>query len=122
MVISNELFDYREELMETCLRRAEMPEHLVTRWRRLEEVFRKQIVKAAPVGRKIRGVELPLEGYEDLALDLDFTCDGCAKEVCRGEVVRYHLRTGRTYCVLCVPDPTKTADLIAPVIEDTSLR
>ncbi|MBK8996856.1 MAG: CDGSH iron-sulfur domain-containing protein [Myxococcales bacterium] len=122
MVISNELFDYREELMEECLRRAGMPEPLVARWRRLEEVFRKQIVKSAPVGRKIRGVELPLHGYEPLALDLDFLCDGCAAEVRQGETVHYHRRTGRTYCVRCVPDPSKAEDLLAPSLEGDSAR
>lgn len=115
MVISEELFDYREELMEQCVRRAGLPEHLVERWRALEEVFRKQIVKDRPFGRKIRGEELPFEGYEVLEMSLDFVCDGCTEEVVAGQQVHYHRRTGRTYCKVCVPDPDLRHDIGGPV-------
>jgi truncated hemoglobin YjbI len=103
MVISDELFDYREDLMEDCLRRAGLSPHLVEQWREVEEVFRPQIVKSKPFGRKVRGVELPVEGYEGLTLDAGSLCDGCETEMNVGEVVRYHVRTGRAYCAECVP-------------------
>lgn len=114
MVISHELFDYREELMESCLRRARLPDHLVKRWRALEEIFRKQIVKSAPFGKKLRGVELPFEGFDELDLALGFVCDGCAGELDAGARVHYHRRTGRTYCTSCVPDPGRADDPHAP--------
>lgn len=103
MVISDELFDHREALMESCLRRAGLAEHLVAEWLATEEVFRKQIVKAAPVPRKIRGVALPLDGHEQLELAIGCLCDGCAQPMNPGDAVQYHVRTGRTYCARCLP-------------------
>ncbi len=103
MVISDELFDHREALMERTLRAHGLSDQHVADWRRVEEVFRKQIVKSAPVPRKIRGVELPLEGYADERLTVGALCDGCAREIAPGEPVRYHVRTGRTYCGACAP-------------------
>lgn len=103
MVISDELFDYREALMEECLQRAGLPEPRIREWRALEEVFRKQIVKHRPVPKKIRGVELPLEGYEGLVLAVGSLCDGCQGPMEPGLAVSYHVRTGRTYCPACTP-------------------
>lgn len=108
MVISDALFDHREALMEACLRDAGLPPHLIARWRALEEVFRKQIVKAAPIPRKVSGVALPVEGYGTLTLEDGIMCDGCMTPTDAGTTVRYHLRTGATYCPRCrlpaVPD------------------
>ncbi|MBI5496368.1 MAG: group 1 truncated hemoglobin [Deltaproteobacteria bacterium] len=102
MVISDELFDHREALMEQCLRRHGLADHLVRRWRATEEVFRKQIVKAAPRPRKLGGVELPLEGYDDVDVTVGMLCDACGSEVPPGARVRYHVRTGRSVCAGCV--------------------
>ena len=90
--------------MEACLRRAQLPEHLISRWRALEEAFRKQIVKKKPIPRKIRGVELPLEGYEKLVLSAGSLCDSCSAEICSGDDVSYHVRTGKTFCSSCTPE------------------
>lgn len=103
MVISDELFDYREALMESCLRRYELAPHLIVRWRGVEEVFRKQIVKTAPRGKRMGGVELPFEGYEPIDLAVGAICDGCAGVMEPGATARYHVRTGRAYCPACVP-------------------
>lgn len=102
MVISDELFDHREALMESCLRRYGLAEPLVSRWRAMEERFRKQIVKAAPRGKKIRGIELPVDGFDELSLAIGSLCDGCAGELAPGVVVHYHVRTGKTYCGACL--------------------
>lgn len=102
MVISHELFDYREALMETCLRQHGLPPHLIARWRAAEEVFRKQIVKDAPRPRKLGGVELPLDALEDVDVTTGMLCDGCSGEVPPGTRVRYHVRTGRSWCPDCV--------------------
>ncbi len=56
MVISDELFDYREELMATCLRNHGLAECLVERWRAAEERYRQQIVKTEPWNKIIDGV------------------------------------------------------------------
>ncbi|MDH5676190.1 MAG: group 1 truncated hemoglobin [Myxococcales bacterium] len=104
MVISDELFDYREELMESCLRRGGLSEELIGEWRSAEEIFRKQIVKDAPIPKKIRGVELPLEGYEDIDIAIGWNCDGCGNSKDANTRGRYHVRTGQTYCEGCSPD------------------
>jgi truncated hemoglobin YjbI len=103
MVIDDELFDYREELLAECARRAGLAERFVERWRVIDECFRKQIVKAAPIPKKIRGQSLPLEGYESLELSAGALCDGCQQPVGVGASVRYHVRTGATYCLTCAP-------------------
>lgn len=101
MVISDELFDYREELMQRCLERYGLPEHLVKRWRSVEEVFRKQIVKDKPFGKKIGGVEMPFEGFGTIEITTGVLCDGCQGEMNPGTTAHYHLRTGRTFCAAC---------------------
>lgn len=104
MVISDELFDHREALMESCLRRHGLPEHLVERWRSVEEIFRKQIVKDRPFAKKIQGVEIPFEGYDSLELSVGALCDGCEAVLEPGVVVHYHRRTGKSFCPACSED------------------
>jgi len=105
MVIDDDLFDHREELMAGCLRRHGLPEHLVARWRSVEEIFRKQIVKAAPVPKKLNGVALPLDGYEVAELSIGTLCDACGRAIDPGESASYHVRTGVTHCSRCRPVP-----------------
>lgn len=101
MVISNELFDYREELLVDCLQRHGLPSHLIERWRKMEERYRPDIVKSAPWKRVLNGVELPLDGFGTLRLDVGSVCDACGGEIAAGETVQYHLRLGATYCPGC---------------------
>ncbi len=68
MVISDELFNYREDLLAECLRAYGLEEGLVQRVREIDECFRKQIVKSSPRERSFRGKKLPLKGYEPLEL------------------------------------------------------
>jgi len=109
MVISDELFDYRESLMEGCLRRCGIPDHLIRRFRAVDEMFRKQIVKAAPKPRKLRGIDLPLEGLSDVTISAGTLCDGCGEPIDAGQEARYHLRTGQTYCLRCSVGKEKEA-------------
>lgn len=102
MVISNELFDYREQLMVECLRRHGLAEPMVKRWVAIENRFRADIVKDEPWKRKMGDVELPLDGYEETVLDVGSLCDGCGAEVEAGVSVRYHLRLGSIYCPGCM--------------------
>lgn len=111
MVISDELFDYREELMEQALRRCGLPEPLRRRFRAVDEVFRRQIVKSAPKPRKLRGADLPLEGLGEVVIAMGTLCDGCQGEIAAGSLARYHLRTGQTYC-----DPCAAAQPAAPAV------
>jgi len=102
MVISDELFDYREALMVECLRRHGLPEHLVARWRAVEEYFRSDIVKDKPWKKKLGDIELPVEGYDETVLEVGSLCDSCGEEIDAGITVRYHLRLGHIYCPLCM--------------------
>ena len=102
MVISNELFDYRESLILDTLRRYGLSEHLVQRWRALEEQFRDDIVKDEPRKRMMGDIELPLDGYGETVLDVGSICDSCSSEIEVGVTVRYHLRLGSLYCPDCM--------------------
>ena len=105
MVISNELFDYRESIMVTCLRKHGLPEKLIERWFVLENSFRSDIVKDKPWNKIIDGVEIPVEGYEETVLDIGSLCDSCHQEIDSGTLVRYHIRLGLIYCPACMSVP-----------------
>ena len=104
MVISNELFDYREKLMEDALRKHGLAENFIIQWRAVDEVYRKQIVKKEPITKKVDGVELPTEGYQFDIIESASLCDSCENEINLGEKISYHVRTGKTYCKSCTPE------------------
>jgi len=108
MVISDELFDYREALMLTVLRRHGLPEHLIQRWQNIEQGFRSDIVKHEPRVKVMAGVEMPLDGFGELTVTVGTLCDGCAGEIQPGETVRYHRRIGSTYCRRCFAPLSRT--------------
>ncbi len=101
MVISDELFDYRENIMIECLRAHGLEEHLVTRWRKMEDSFRKHIVKLKPWNKIINGKEIPVEGFKEITLEMANICDNCLQLIEVGEVVRYHVRLASVYCPSC---------------------
>jgi ferredoxin-NADP reductase/ferredoxin/truncated hemoglobin YjbI len=102
MVIPDDVFDYRQALMETCMRKEGLAEHLIERWSAIEESFRGDIVKLKAYGRLVDGVEQPLvEGFGHTALDVGAICDSCTRVIEAGEEVRYHLRLGLIYCGDC---------------------
>ncbi|VAW69565.1 hypothetical protein MNBD_GAMMA09-2522 [hydrothermal vent metagenome] len=101
MVISDELFDYRENLMANCLRTHGLAEHLIQRWITLDESFRQDIVKSTPQAKVVNGQQMPLDGFDEMVIDVGSICDGCQQTVEAGETVRYHLRLGHIYCNRC---------------------
>jgi hypothetical protein len=101
MVITDELFDYREELFEAVVRRHGVPEPLIRRWMAFHELFRREIVKPRPRGMFIGDVEVVREGFEEETLEIDMVCDGCGSEMFAGDVGRMHARTGALYCSRC---------------------
>lgn len=103
MVISDELFDYRENLMEKSLREYGLEEYLVSRWRSVEEVFRGAIVKSEPFELNYGGIRRPVVGYFKEKVEVGTLCDSCAGEVEAGAEVVCHVRTGKLYCVSCRP-------------------
>ena len=101
MVISDELFDYRANIMLTCLREAGLPKPMVQRFMEIEEFYRHDIVKSVPFPRLIGGIERPFEGFDEITMDVGTLCDSCAREVAAGEKVIYHVRIGKIYCSDC---------------------
>lgn len=101
MVISDELFDHREHIMTGCLRRAGLPEPMVQRFNAIEEYYRQDVVKDKPFPKKIGDTEMPLEGFNELIMDVGTLCDSCQREVAPGEKVIYHVRLGKIYCSDC---------------------
>lgn len=102
MVISDDLFNYRESIMVDCLKHHGLPDHLVERWRDLENSFRPDIVKDEPWPRTVGDIEIPVSGYEELTLDSGSLCDNCGHEVNEGTTIRYHVRLGTIYCPDCI--------------------
>lgn len=101
MVISDELFDYRETLFEQVLRDHEFPPHLIDRWLALHELFRAEIVKSRARGLITHGVEQPLRSHSLECLDIDAVCDACGAEIRAGEPSRYVFRIGALHCMDC---------------------
>lgn len=101
MVIDDELFDYREELMAACLRDHGLSKEQIATWRRVEESFRSHIVKAAPFPRKRHGIAVALDGLGTIELAVGGVCDGCASEIAVGTTCAYEQRTGRLHCPPC---------------------
>lgn len=101
MVISDDLFDYRESLFEWALRRHDVPEPMIRRWAALHERFRAEIVKPVARGLVIDGKEQPLRTHQVDRLDIDSVCDGCGEEIPAGRPVRYQFRLGTLHCEHC---------------------
>lgn len=104
MVISNELFDYREKLMADTLRKHNLAETLIEQWIAVDEIYRKQIVKSQAFGKKVGGIEIPAEGYEVDTLTVGSLCDVCEAELASGSKITYHIRTGKVFCSNCTPE------------------
>ena len=103
MLISDELFDHRENLLEESLLSHGVDRETARRARELDEVFRQAIVKDRPLRRMSRGREVPLERFDVAVLEVGTLCDGCEQELSAGDRVVYHLRTGKTFCIECGP-------------------
>jgi len=101
MVISDELFDYRESLMLKSLRKVGLSEPMLQRFMEMEGFYRRDIVKAAPFARVVGGIEKPFEGFDEITMDVGTLCDSCSREVHPGEKVIYHVRIGKIYCSDC---------------------
>lgn len=107
MVISDELFDYRERLFEECLREEGLAEEHLAAWLAVHQVFRKQIVKDKPFPRRMAGVEMPLDGWLTEKLAAGLMCDGCQREVPEGAQITFHRRRGTAFCEHCTPQEAR---------------
>lgn len=101
MVISDELFDYREEMFEQVLRDDGLPIALIRRWMAMHERFRSDIVKVVPRGLISQGIEQPLHSHVIERLSIDTVCDGCGEEIPAQHPSRYQYRSGTLHCACC---------------------
>lgn len=101
MVISDELFDYREALFEAVLRESGLAPHLIDRWLALHELFRAEIVKAQARGIVSQGVEQAMRVQSVERLEIDAVCDACGAEIPAGQACRYVFRIGALHCARC---------------------
>ncbi len=101
MIISDDLFDYREELIEKSARFWGLAEEPLSRWMAIHEQFRREIVKSTSRGLIVDGVEKMLEGYSIELVEVATICDGCFQEIEVGENARMHRRTGELFCRAC---------------------
>jgi ferredoxin-NADP reductase/ferredoxin/truncated hemoglobin YjbI len=109
MVISDDLFDYREALFESVLHRHQVPAELIQRWMAMHELFRAEIVKPTARGLVSKGVEQPLHTHIVETLDIASVCDGCSEEIPAGAPVRYQYRIGTLHCAACARIPGEHA-------------
>jgi truncated hemoglobin YjbI len=115
MVISDALFDYREQIMLDCLKTHGLAEKWINRLLQVEGHYRQDIVKSAPVPLQIGGVDFPLDGFDELPVDVGSLCDGCGSEIPPGSMVRYHLRLGTMFCKRCQAIPADNKRGIANI-------
>ncbi len=101
MVISDELFDHRLDLLSQAARDHGLEERWIRRWEAAEEIYRPDVVKTRAWPRVVDGVEMTLEGFGEMTLEVGSLCDSCEDGIDAGAKVRYHLRTGETYCAAC---------------------
>lgn len=105
MVISDELFDYREALFDDCIMEFGLAEHLLRYWRATHELFRREIVKKEARGIFVDGVEHRADGFAEETVRMDGICDGCDGEINVDETALFHRRTGELFCSRCGSKP-----------------
>lgn len=105
MVISDTLFDHRQALMRAAQRRQGLTDDQMRGWDAYELPFRPDLVKNEAFPRVQFGHVLPLDGFEELALDIGTICDSCGTVLEPGTVVRVHKRLGTINCPACTATP-----------------
>ena len=111
MVVSDDLFDHRNNLLRQVAREQGLSEKWLARWEAVEEAYRPDIVKDTPWPRVMDGVEMGHDGFGELVLEEGTLCSSCEQAINTGETVRYHLRTGETYCPACADLEPPSADM-----------
>jgi len=102
MVISDEIFDHREKLIEDSMRKFKLPEMYIKVWLDLDESYRELMVKSKPWDKIQDGIVIPVDGFKEVILDAHGICDYCHEEIFAGDTVRYHLHEAKVYCKNCM--------------------
>jgi len=101
MVITDALFDHRQNLMLQAMREHGIDEGLIARWARYEEQFRPDIVKYKPWLKRFGDLLVDTEQYEVSLLEEATVCDYCNGAIPANTVVNYHKRIGKIGCDTC---------------------
>ncbi len=101
MVITDELFDYREALLMEVARSHGLSEAMLRRWTAMHEIFRREIVKGSARGMVVDGEEQALKPPERVVVECASMCDGCEDELPAGADARFHPRGGKLFCMRC---------------------
>lgn len=101
MVISDDLMDYRRNLLDMTFRDHGLTDDQRHVWHMYEEKFRIDIVKDKPWPIKIGDEFVDLESFDKEVLDCATICDHCGEPVDAGIEVLYHRRTGKISCPHC---------------------
>lgn len=109
MVISDALLNHRQALMRAALERAGLSAGQIARWMRLEEHWRTDMVKSAPIPKVQHGQVYALEGFEREILSCGSLCDHCQAEIPEGTEVLFHKRLGTISCPQCAGTATHAA-------------
>jgi truncated hemoglobin YjbI len=101
MVVSNDIFDHRERLIEDSMLKLGLERKYIDKWLAFNESLREKIVKSEPWDKIQDGIVIPVDGYKEIELDFPFVCDCCHNEISTGTKVRYHVMEAKIYCGNC---------------------
>ena len=101
MIISHEVFDHRQRLMEETWAEQGIDAAIVARWTAFEEYFRPDIVKSNIWPRVVGGQVVPAQGFTPEILGESSLCDHCQREVFAGETVVLDQWHGTISCTDC---------------------
>jgi ferredoxin/truncated hemoglobin YjbI len=101
MIISDALFDHRQALMLQALQAQRLSPGQISRWVRIEEHFRTDMVKTEVWPRRVGDEEIFIEGFASETLMDATVCDHCGAEIAAGTTVAYHRRLGQVSCRVC---------------------
>ncbi len=101
MVIDDDLFDYREQLMERSMIKFGVSDRIRKLWLAIHEHYRNMIVKDKPWAKIIGNQLVPFGGFGTMLADMDMLCDGCGGVIIEGTRMRYHQQEGLVYCSHC---------------------
>jgi ferredoxin/truncated hemoglobin YjbI len=101
MIISEALFENRQALMLQALQAQRLSPEQISRWVRIEEHFRPDMVKTEIWPRRVGEEEIFIEGFASETLTEATVCDHCGAEIAVGTTVAYHRRLGQVSCGVC---------------------
>lgn len=101
MVIDEEMFKYREDLLEESMLNCGLAPDMAKRWRAMDEYYKEMIIKSRPWPKIVGNVLVPLKGFDIMDADFDMLCDVCQSEIPMGTKFRYHQDEGQVYCHAC---------------------